>query len=249
MRNHHRSILVAGALLLTASPVRADYDEYDKEAYPKELVSRPLLLAPAMLEVAVGVATDIVGQKDERIHTQADFIYGISSRMQLGATTSLAALPTDGFAVNDASVWGEYSIVPSINGRVGAFITAPRDPVADELDTSYGLRFGTPMKLRLSPSAALIAHPRISFADQTVFEGPVGAQIQVVSGLAFTLETGLRMIDFELSDETVSVPFGAGVTASFSRLFDVSAQYRFTDLAHASGRDDRWLLAMLVFRG
>jgi hypothetical protein len=242
------------ALALTcalAAPAAADLGQYDKESYPKALVERPLVLAPEMLELRIGAATDAVGNELDRINTRLDLLYGLGTRFQLGFESVLAALPTDSFQVADIATWAEYNIIPRMSARAGVYMRAPRDPATDELDAQFGGRLGLPMKFPVTSRIAVVANPTASFGDGDGLEVPVGGQLQLVSALAFTLETGMVARGYEFGSEALDVPLAAGLQLSITRQFDVGAKFWMTDVAHSgpAGRDDRWLVFAIAFRG
>jgi hypothetical protein len=249
------SLLALVVICATAAPAIADdYAEYDKESYPKELVKRPLLLAPSMFEVRFGGASDFASDPSaDRFKTKIDFIYGVGTRMQAGLETQLGLVPTDDFAVDNIAVWAEYNIVPTLSGRVEGFVLIPHDFVADELgDAVFGVRAGAPIRVSLGDKAALVSHPRIAFADgDSITEVPVGVQFQLVSSLAVVADLGLTTRNFEFTDDdtedTWDLPLSAGVVLHFSRKIDLTVEFLFTDVANDS--DSRWLLAFFSFRG
>ncbi len=243
--------LVTALGLTAALASSAAADDFDsKREYPLEFVARPLVLHENMMEVRFGAASDFVAEQSaDRLSTKADFVYSFAPRLQLGVTSILAAVPTDGFAVDDVAGFFEYSMMPSVDLRVGGYATAPRD-ADDELDGRYGVRFGLPMKWRTSPGSAIWFTPETSIGtenDRRV-DAPLIGQVQLGSRLAFSMHTGLRLSAYEFTEETASMPLGAGVHIAGSRMFDITVQLGMTDVTEAAGRDDRWLLGFFSFR-
>jgi hypothetical protein len=253
MRNPWGAFVVATVCALTAPAFAQEFGEYDAESYPKQLTKRPLLLAASMFEVRFGGASNFVADADtDRFNSKIDFSYGLGTRFQVGAESDLAAFPTDEFAVGELGVFAEYSLVPTISGRFGGFMIAPRDPVADDLSAKFGVRATLPMKFLLGKSMALFANSSFALLDgDSYVELPIGLQLQAFSALAFIVDTGIETRNFEFTDndteDTWNMPFGVGASLSFTRKIDFTLAFRFTDVANDT--DDRWLLAFFSFRG
>ncbi len=248
------------AVFLAASPALAqEWGEYDAESYPKKMVTRPLLLAPSMFEVQFGGASNMFAGEgfdgDDRFRSKVDFRYAVGTRFQFGADSELDAFPTDDFAVRNLSAWGEYNLVPTISGRVGVFMVVPHDFVEDKLgDAEFGVRAGLPMKLRLGDNAAFVANGNIALLDgDSILSAPVGLQLNLMESFVVQIDTGIETINFEFEDDdmtgedTWNLPLGFGATLSLTRKIDITAQFRFSDIANHT--EDRWVLAFFSFRG
>lgn len=237
----------------SGSALAQEFGQYDAESYPKKLVTRPLLLAPSMFEVRFGGASNLFAGEpfgdEDRFRSKVDFRYAVGTRFQFGADSELDAFPTDDFAVRNLGAWAEYNLVPTISGRVGAFMVAPRD-LMDDLDAKFGVRAGLPMKFRLGDNAALVAHPSMALLDgDSIVSTPVGLQLNIMEAFAVQVDTGIETINFEFDDDnnTWNLPLGFGGTLSLTRKIDATVQFRFTDIANDV--EDRWVLAFFAFRG
>lgn len=244
------------AVFVAASPALAqEWGEYDAESYPKKMVTRPLLLAPSMFEVQFGGASNMFAGEgfdgDDRFRSKVDFRYAVGTRFQFGADSELDAFPTDDFQVRNLSAWAEYNLVPTISARAGAYMVALRD---GDFGAEFGVRAGVPMKFRMGDNAALVANANISILDgDSILAIPVGLQLNLMESFVVQIDTGLETINFEFEDDdmtgedTWNLPLGFGATLSLTRKIDITAQFRFSDIANHT--EDRWVLAFFSFRG
>jgi len=249
-------IVLSLAVLFTASPALAqEFGQYDADSYPKKLVKRPLLLAPSMFEVRFGGASNLFAGEsfdaEDRFRSVIDFRYAVGTRFQFGADSDLDAFPTDDFAVRNLSGWAEYNLVPTLSGRVGAYMVVPRD-IDGDLDAKFGVRAGLPMKFRLGDNAAIVANPSIALLDgDSIMETPVGVQLNLMESFAVQLDTGIETINFEFDDndtaDTWNMPLSFSAILSLTRKIDATVQFRFSDIANET--KDRWILAFFAFRG
>lgn len=239
-------LLVLACLALALMAGSALGQEFDKESYPQEVVKRPLEVAPGMVELEVGAGSDFAAaQSADQVTTLFELRYGVASRMQLELESRLAVAPTEAFALDDVFVSAAYNVVPSLSIAGGFFAGVPA-----EGDATYGLRLGLPFKQKLSPATALVSEPQWSMQFNgpklQILDVPLGVQLQAVAQFAFMVTTGVQVLDFEFTDQTVNIPFAAGLLFSPTRRFDIGAEFRVIDVSDTF--DNRWVNVFLAIR-
>lgn len=255
MRTIRPWLLGLVAVCLLDATASAQDLELTKDNYPQKLVSRPLVLAPEMIEVSLGGHSDFVAaQSDSRLVTSLTAIYAPAVRIQAGIDVDLlAASDSSDFADSyDADLFLDYNLMPSFSARGSLYV---RDLGVG--DAAVGFRLGMPFKARLSEAAAVVSLPRYGrdlSGDLKLqsLEIPLGIQLQAISQLAFFVETGFSVVDFEFDNERMAIPLGVGALLTPVRTFDVGVELQFPDLTgpgmDVSGFDNRILLAWLALR-
>jgi hypothetical protein len=258
MTTANRLSWALGLLGVCGSAGAAWAQEFQPDTYPQALVERPLVLAPGMMEFTLGASSDFAAaQSADAIGTRLDFTYAFAYRLQTGVETQLQANPDIADAY-DLNAFLEYNLMPSFGARASLYVRDTPDAELAETDAALGFRIGVPVKAGISPSAAIVSHPRYGqdltgSVNLQTLDVPLGIQLQAVSQLAFYAVTGFHLQNWEFDNPTFQIPFRVGALISPTRTFDIGIEFALPDLTgpgvgDVNGFDNRVMLATLALR-
>ncbi|MCG8417073.1 MAG: hypothetical protein MJE77_03905 [Proteobacteria bacterium] len=219
--------------------------------YPRELVHRPIVLAPGMSQITLDVLADA---DDVFVTGLLQARYGVNQDIQLGLGYAPGAVGRDGFTSGKAvSIDVHYAIASWI--AIQLELPFLLDPFAMGVTVGAPVKFRAGQKLafiagrdlfnarieRLFPdigdpigNAELVRQNRVNTAlpaGELRFLG--GVIYQINPELAVLGEIGILAKDFGLNN--AGVPLLATVTYSSATNLDVGARIGFRDLSQDSG--------------
>jgi hypothetical protein len=261
----------AASLVLAAAAGLARADEEsvldrppDKDAWPTELVRRPLTLAQGMFELTLPVNANLApGAVAQPVFLNPSLYYGVTPNVTVGLRHFVGLCVTGssngcGDVYNDVSVDSIWSFVREQNTDValGAALNASHlDPVTLNAEVRLAARY------RMGSVAAVTVAPQLNFGlterdtqativgtnattasgNREVLTVPVTLQVQGTDRLAVAVSTAIAgPLDPQVGGfgDSYTIPLAAEVDYAVTNMLDLGANFSFTNLAGKNSTSD-----------
>jgi hypothetical protein len=236
----------------------------DKDAWPTELVRRPLTLAQGMFELTLPVNANMApGAFGEPVFVNPSLYYGVTPNVTVGVRHFVGLCVTGsshgcGDVYNDVSVDSIWSFVRGQNTDValGAALNASHlDPVTLNAEVRVAARY------RMGSVAAVTVAPQLNFGlterdtqativgtnattasgNREVLTIPVTLQVQGTDRLAAAVSTALAgPLDPQVGGfgDAYTIPLAFEADYAVTNMLDLGANFSFTNLAGKNSTSD-----------